>query len=133
MEQESSSEYESGSESEEDDDIIEDTGYFQEGGDVEEEYGENSSDDDLDDNIKDPDWNANMEDAETDSSDNDELHESEIQDNPSQTLRYTIGFVCILSKNNCRKLFRNLLTVSVFVRVEMEARTLSTHVVVLLF
>ncbi len=49
---------------------------------------ENSSEDDLVEGMKDPDWNANMEEEVTDSSDDDELGESEFQDNTSQNVGY---------------------------------------------
>ena len=59
---------------------------------------ENSSEDDLVEGMKDPDWNANMEEEVTDSSDDDELGESEFQDNTSQNVRYI--FIRSLTHSN---------------------------------
>ena len=48
--------------------------------------------------MKDPDWNANMEEEVTDSSDDDELGESEFQDNTSQNVGYV--FIPSLTHSN---------------------------------
>jgi hypothetical protein len=43
--------------------------------------------DDLLNATKDPDWNANMEDEESDSSDDDELNERDVEDDTSHDAR----------------------------------------------
>ncbi|CAB4010031.1 exonuclease 1-like, partial [Paramuricea clavata] len=64
----------------------EDTGILEEAWNDEDGSLGNSSEDDLTDKMKDPDWDANMEDEENDSSDDDELDE-EVRENTSQDAR----------------------------------------------
>ena len=87
LEQELSSEDESTSEKAESENETcedEDIGIFEEALDGDGEFMGDSSEEDVYQNIKDPAWNVNMEEAETDSSDDDELVENEVQQNTSQ-------------------------------------------------
>ena len=65
----------------------EDIGILDEAWDYEDGLMGDNSEDDLGQNLKDPDWNANMEEDETDASDDDELYETEDKDNASQDTR----------------------------------------------
>ena len=73
------------SESEKEDGTGEDIGILEEAWDNEDESP--VLQDDLLNATKDPDWNANMEDEESDSSDDDELNERDVEDDTSHDAR----------------------------------------------
>ena len=58
-----------------------------EAADYEDGLMDDSSEDDLGQALKDPDWDANMEEEETDASDDDELDETEDKNDASQDAR----------------------------------------------